>query len=134
MTKIFITVILFLLALSILASPSQQELQALLKDQHLDLTYGVVLPEAKPYNDFSTIAKPPYYMPIFSHPMWQEPDGFLSPYSFWYHTDFAADPFDGRIDPFVVGEPLPSTTATLLIAFGMLGIIGCRKLRINQTI
>ena len=134
MTKIFITVILFLLALSILASPSQQELQALLKDQHLDLTYGVVLPEAKPYNDFSTIAKPPYYMPIFSHPMGQEPDGFLSPYSFWYHTDFAADPFDGRIDPFVVGEPLPSTTATLLIAFGMLGIIGCRKLRINQTI
>ena len=134
MTKIFITVILFMLALSILASPSQQELQALLKDQHFDLTYGVVLPPQKPYNDFSTIAKPPYYMPIFSHPMWQEPDGFLSPYSFWYHTDFAADPFDGRIEPFVVGEPLPSTTATLLIAIGMLGIIGCRKLHFNQAI
>ena len=134
MTKIFITVILFMLALSILASPSQQELQALLKDQHLDLTYGVMLPPQKPYNDFSTIAKPPYYMPLFSHPMWQEPDGFLSPYSFWYHTDFAADPFDGRIEPLVVGEPLPSTAVTLLIAFGMLGIIGCRKLRFNSAI
>ena len=134
MTKIFITVILFMLALSILASPSQQELQALLKDQHLDLTYGVVLPEARPYNDFSTFAKPPYYMQLFSHPMWQEPDGFLSPYSSWYHTDFAEDPFDGRIEPFVVGEPLPPATATLLIALGMLGIIKCRKLHFNQAI
>lgn len=134
MTKIFITVILFMLALSILASPSQQELQALLKDQHFDLTYGVVLPEAKPYNDFSTIAKPPYYMPLFSHPMWQEPDGFLSPYSFWYHTDFAEDPFDGLIEVYVVGEPLPPATITILIALGMLGIIKCRKLRFNKTI
>lgn len=134
MTKIFITVILFMLALSILASPSQQELQALLKDQHLDLTYGVVLPETKPYNDFSTFAKPPYYMQLFSHPMWQEPDGFLSPYSSWYHTDFAEDPFDGRIEPFVVGEPLPPATATLLIALGMLGIMKCRKLRFNKAI
>ena len=134
MTKIFITVILFMLALSILASPLQQELQALLKDQHLDLTYGVVLPEAKPYNDFSTIAKPPYYMPIFSHPMWQEPDGFLSPYSFWYHTDFAEEPFDGCIEPVAVGEPLPPVTATLLIALGMLGIMKWRKLRFNKAI
>lgn len=134
MTKIFITVILFLLALSILASQSQQELQVLLKDQHLDLTYGVVIPEAKPYNDFSTITKPPYYMQLFSHPMWQEPDGFLSPYSSWYHTDFAEDPFDGRIEPLVVGEPLPPATATLLIALGMLGIMKWRKLHCNQAI
>ena len=134
MTKIFITVILFMLALSILASPSQQELQALIKDQHFDLTYGVVLPPQKPYNDFSTITKPPYYALPMHHPMWQEPDGFLSPYSFWYHTDFAEEPFDGRIEPLVVGEPLPSTTVTLLIAFGMLGIIGCRKLHLNQAI
>lgn len=134
MTKIFITVILFMLALSILASPSQQELRALLKDQHLDLTYGVVLPEAKPYNDFSTITKSPHDMQLFSHPVWQEPDGFLSPYSFWYHTDFAADPFDGRIEPFVVGEPLPPATVTLLIALGMLGIMKWRKLRFNKAI
>ena len=134
MTKIFITVILFLLALSLLASPAQRDLMVLLKDQHFDLTYGVVLPPPRPYNDFSTITKSPYYALPVHHPMWQEPDGFLSPYSFWYHTDFAADPFDGRIEPFVVGEPLPPATATLLIALGMLGIMKWRKLRFNKAI
>lgn len=134
MSKIFITIIFFLLALSILASESNKWMQGLLKEKHINLTYGVVLPEAKPYNDFSTVVTAPYYMPRFSNPLWQEPDGFLSPYSSWYHADFAEDPFDGRIEPLVVGEPLPSTTATFLILIGMLGIIKCRKLHCNQAI
>ena len=34
----------------------------------------------------------------------------------FFHLDFAEDPFDGRIEVLVVGEPLPASTVTLLIA------------------
>ena len=33
----------------------------------------------------------------------------------FYHLDFSEDPFDGTIEVLVLGEPLPSSTVTLLV-------------------
>lgn len=35
---------------------------------------------------------------------------------YWYTQDFASDPFDGMIEVYVVGEPLPTPFLTLFIA------------------
>ena len=43
------------------------------------------------------------------------PEGF-------YQLDFSAMPFDGQIDILVIGEPLPSSTVTLLVALGFLAL------------
>ncbi len=34
----------------------------------------------------------------------------------FFHLDFSEDPFDGRIEVIVVGQPLPASTVTLLVA------------------
>ena len=34
----------------------------------------------------------------------------------FYHLDFSQDPFDGRIEILALGEPLPASTVTLLVA------------------
>ena len=38
------------------------------------------------------------------------------PTDYWYVQDFASDPFDGMIEVYVVGEPLPTPVLTLFIA------------------
>ena len=40
-----------------------------------------------------------------------QPDGF-------FHLDFSEDPFNGRIEILIMGEPLPASTVTLLVALG----------------
>lgn len=46
----------------------------------------------------------------------------------FYNIDFAEDPFDGLIQVFVMGEPLPSPTVTLICAVGVIGILlYCKK-------
>ena len=44
--------------------------------------------------------------------------GFYAKYDInsFYHEDFSKDPFDGKIDIYVMGEPLPASTVTLLVA------------------
>lgn len=44
--------------------------------------------------------------------------GFYAKYDIntFYHEDFSKDPFDGQIDIYVMGEPLPASTVTLLVA------------------
>lgn len=38
------------------------------------------------------------------------------PTDYWYVQDFANEPFDGMIEVYVVGEPLPTPILTLFIA------------------
>ena len=38
------------------------------------------------------------------------------PTDYWYVQDFANEPFDGMIEVYVVGEPLPTPVLTLFIA------------------
>jgi len=46
--------------------------------------------------------------------------GFYAGYNpdSFYVNDFAEDPFDGQIEIMVVGEPLPTSTVTILVALG----------------
>ena len=37
----------------------------------------------------------------------------------FYHLDFAEDPFNGNIEVLVMGEPLPPSTVTLIVALGL---------------
>lgn len=41
----------------------------------------------------------------------------------FYQLDFPKDPFDGRIEIYVMGEPLPASTVTLLVALGAAAVI-----------
>ena len=112
--------LLFILLFTVsLTSFAKQELYSLLKDPTINLAYDVKLPDAPKFNDFSNVKKAgtPYYNSLSIEPM--------LPYSraidFWYHTDFAAEPFDGRLEVLVVGEPLPTPIATLVVTL----LLGC---------
>ena len=136
MKKIFITTLLFFIALSVLAASSQQLLlQALLKDQTFNLTQGITLPkDQKPFNDFSDIVRQPPQSTTWRTSIVVEPDGHINPYKGWYDYDFAADPFDGRIEILVMGEPLPSATQTIMLTLGVLAILlYCRNTKWRQS-
>ena len=126
MKKIFIATLLFFIALSVLASSTQAQLRELLKDQRFDLTYGVELPkQPKPFNEL-TAAEIASFRPIVGQGSVSiEPDGHINPYLSWYKTDFASEPFDGRIEVLVMGEPLPSATTTLFLTLTVLAILLC---------
>ena len=40
----------------------------------------------------------------------------------FYQLDFSAMPFDGSIEVLVVGEPLPDTAVTLIVALGLVAV------------
>ena len=132
MKKIFITTLLLFITLSILASAIQRDLQLLLKDQTFNLAYGIELPkDPKPFNEFKYTDIPAFvsYQPYIS----SEPDGYMAPYKAWYEQDFASDPFDGRIEVYVMGEPLPSATQTMFLTLGVLAILlYCRNTKWKQ--
>jgi hypothetical protein len=129
MTKIFITVILFLLALAVVAL-DQRDFENILKQGSMNLAYGVTMPESKPAWDFSDLKKSA--VPSQSYMVVDDTmPGYENPYKAWYDTDFAEDPFDGLIEVYVVGEPLPSPIMTLVLALGTCGIIySTRKRRV----
>ena len=52
----------------------------------------------------------------------------LSPATYFYNLDFSEDPFDGKIQILVMGEPLPSPLTTLICCCGVIGILlYCKK-------
>lgn len=135
MKKIFITTLLFFIALSVLAASQKQLLlQELLKDHTIDLTQGITLPkDQKPFNDFSDIVRQPPQPTTWRTSIVVEPDGHINPYKGWYDYDFAADPFDGRIEILVMGEPLPSASQTMILTLGVLAILlYCRNTKWKQ--
>lgn len=133
MSKVFITVIMFLLALSILAL-EPKDFTNILKNSEVNIAYGVTLPESSPAWDFSNIKQLQAESFNGYTNFDSEMPGYENQYKAWYDTDFAEDPFDGLIEVYVVGEPLPPATTTLLIALGMLGIMKCRKLHFKKAI
>ena len=114
--KTLITILFFIISTVVFSmdSKTQEYLLKYYTDNHYNLAYDVKQPTALKFNDFSKIYK--------------TNDTFLSsssvnseaivpyPVSEWYKQDFAEDPFDGRIEIYVVGEPLPSINISLLIA------------------
>ena len=83
-----------------------------------NLAYDIKQPTAFfKFNDFSTFYKQntsPFKLETITTEQ-------MIPFTYdgtveWYKTDFAAEPFDGRIEILVMGEPLPSINLSLLIA------------------
>lgn len=115
--KYILAIILFVLALTVTALDIEQFRPYM---DHNDIAYGISIP---PYNsvwDFNN----PYYWANWRTIDYHiyapgEHDGYVSPYVSWYHSDFAEEPFDGRIEVYAVGEPLPPPLLTLLVALAV---------------
>jgi len=117
--KYILAILLTILALTATASSG---LQQLLKDIPADhLAVGVPMVQAPAISDFNNIPREGY-RPV-TYWMTSNANESFYPGVNWYHYDFAADPFDGRIEVLVVGEPLPSASMTIFIMAAIVGII-----------
>ena len=122
MKKIFLTTILFLLALSILAVEMD----------------NITAPMIAPSSGFTLeqVLQAPttvtYNAPAYTE-LPNEQLGNTEMYSYWAATDFAEDPFDGIMEVCVIGSPLPSPLMTLIAALGTLGIIYMCRLQSTKV-
>ena len=89
-----------------------QELFNQVKTEPYQLAYGVQYPIFD-IKDFSNILKINPSNPVQTNLNTEA----IVPYSTdaWYIQDFASDPFNGMIEVYVVGEPLPTPILTLFI-------------------
>lgn len=111
-----ILTILFLLLSAVVFSMDKKTQEYLLENYktHYNLAYGIEKPKPIKWTDFTLLPTKPLYT------ISTNSEAFI-PFTYdtsvnWYKTDFAAEPFDGRIEVLVVGEPLPSINLSLLIA------------------
>ena len=128
--KYLLSFILFTIALTAF---SKSDLHAIIKDDQVNLAYGVKIPEYKRFNDFSDIKiiKPATSTNLINCPLFLSDEVANS----WYWHDFASDPFDGRIEVLVMGEPSASTTTTLIISMLFGALLLSRKYQtIRKTI
>ena len=110
--KALFTFLLFIISASLLSLDTDTLLQY---STPINLSYGIEAPVSKQsINDFSTISKDvTVYKSIYS--VDKEDVVTFSPiHNYWYAKDFPNEPFDGRIEVLVMGEPLPSFWFTLL--------------------
>lgn len=56
----------------------------------------------------------------------------LSPATYFYNIDFSEDPFDGKIQILVMGEPLPSQTVSLVL--GVLAVFSIVYLKKRKQV
>ena len=121
--KYFLALILTFVAVTCTA----YDLQDLLKYHTWDLTYGIQIQDTGiDVYDFSQ-RYPNKMQSYASHMSISAEPILMGPYDSWYWSDFSSDPFDGIIEVLVVGEPLPSTTTTILIAPGLLSLVYCKQ-------
>lgn len=118
MKKFLITTIIFMLALTVVAN---DELYKMVYQIPLDLSIGIEQPKEAKLNDFTTVMAPVAPVRLVTSSGAEE---YIDEhFSDWYKYDFAEDPFDGRLELLVMGEPLPTPLTTLLVALGTIGII-----------
>lgn len=101
--------------------------------QHTNLTEGIqVITPTQNYNDFSKMNSSSF--PYLNSEKIMEHEWFYGGYSpeGFYKLDFAEDPFDGRIQVLVMGEPLPSQTVSLIL--GILAVGSIVYLKKNQKV
>lgn len=136
--KIFNTIILFFVTFIVIGQEVQVYKQTdnelmkymLQNKMQINLTQGIdvdAILQKKPfiYNNFVfTTANASYY-----HPQISSDNNFIAGnFENYYQLDFAADPFDGRIQVMVMGEPLPTPFTTLICSLGVIGILlYCKK-------
>ena len=129
-----ILTILFLLLSAVIFSMDKKTQEYLLETYKTpyNLAYGIEKPKPIKWTDFTLL-------PTKSHTISNNSEVFI-PFTYdtsvnWYKTDFAAEPFDGRIEVLVVGEPLPSVPLTLFISTLLLfTYLKYRKLHTIQEI
>ena len=121
--KYFLALILTFVAVTCTA----YDLQDLLKYHTCNLTYGIQIPDTGiDVYDFSQ-RYPNKTQSYDSHMSISAEPILMGSYDSWYWSDFSSDPFDGIIEVLVVGEPLPSSTITLIIALGFLILVYCKR-------
>lgn len=105
------------------------------KNDPILLNYGVKKAEPFKLQDFSKI-KPLNEKADSSIALNSEAIIPFSPVNdYWYLRDFAEDPFDGKIEILVMGEPLPSVPLTIFISTLLLfTYLKYRKIRTIQEI
>ena len=122
--KYFLALILTFVVVTCSAS----DLLSLLDHQTWNIAYDVQLPDTGiAANDFSKHYLKNSQVTYLHADGSSEPMELVSIGNSWYPYDFASDPFDGIIEVLVVGEPLPSTTTTLIVALGFLILVYCKR-------
>lgn len=95
---------------------SKKSLDDLLKTMKVDYNLASGFEVNKDFNitDFSKAVTPT----LNNQASYTVDSEAIVPFStdYWYIQDFAEDPFDGRIEVLVMGEPLPSIPLTLFIS------------------
>lgn len=109
-------------------------MEYLLNYEHkgMNLAQGVDLSKISSIAKISDFSKPYVANKEYSMSKWtiDSDNNYveLSPATNFYKVDFSEDPFDGKIQILVMGEPLPSPTTTLICTLGVLGILlYCKK-------
>lgn len=115
MKYLFIFLFLFL-SYTVFGKYDPKTLLEYTKNDPIPLNYDIKKAEPFKLQDFSKIK-----------PLNEKADSFISlspeavvPFSpvndYWYLRDFSEDPFNGKIEILVMGEPLPSVPLTIFIS------------------
>lgn len=82
-------------------------------ERDVDLVYDIKIPEQPVINDFSHVVTKGSHASIKVQEGYYLDDALVNR---WYRTDFDEDPFDGRIEIMMSGQPSASVTTTLIIS------------------
>ena len=93
-------------------------------ERDVDLAYGINIPEQPVINDFSHVVMKGSHASIKVQEGYYLDDALVSR---WYHTDFDEDPFDGRIEIMMSGQPSASVNATILISMVVASLLIYKK-------
>ena len=114
--KLFFISLLLLISYTVFGKYDTKQLLEYIKNDPISLNYGIKKAEPFKLQDFSMVKllneKADSSISLNSETIVP----FPPVNEYWYIHDFAEDPFDGRIEVLVMGEPLPSTTVTLFLA------------------
>ena len=132
MKKIFISILLFLLALTALAF-DPVALYTYIDRHPYDLLQGTPQLQQLDVREFTGQYQlnAPAANAYFTAQ--GDPTPYMQAYDTWYRYDFAEEPFDGRLEIYVFGSPLPSAKATLFIVLLTAGIIMWSRNRLQRT-
>lgn len=129
--KTLITIFLFLATLMVFGQDKFQTELMKYANQNINLTTGiqVITPAKQSYTDFSNLDTTKFSSYLKSATSTNNSQAIVGFETVkFYNLDFSEDPFDGKLQVLVMGEPLPSPLTTLICCFGVIGILlYCKK-------
>ena len=127
--KLILIFILSLLSISLFSLDTETLLQY---STPINLNQGIETHKVyQNINDFTYI---PENTQVYSKPIFKDNKEDIIPFNSnsFYFEDFSEDPFDGRIEPYVIGEPLPSINLSFFIA-SLISILFLQYNKKNST-